>query len=147
MAQLRTGETRVFLFLRPWKLGLYFKGSCSFSFSIIYPFFTFKHVSPHCSVPCLTYKELKGNLFLVGGSRNPPWSSGWATCYLFTFKNNFAFGPALLAYERYFELLEKELLFLFSNFSCLDQCLIPIFHYGLPPFPFSTVIAIYFSNK
>jgi len=54
----------------------------------------------------------------------------------------------LLADERHFELLgEKELLSLFSNFSCLYQCLIPIFHSVLPLFPFSIVISVCFGNK
>lgn len=86
----------------------------------------------------LPTKDWKITFSLWEGGGNPPWSSGSVTSYSFTFKNHFAFGPALLDDERHFEILEeKGLLSLFSNFSCLCQCFILIFHPFLPLFPFS----------
>lgn len=110
--------------------------------------FTFKDVSPYCLRSYFINKELKGNIFFVGGDRNMPWSSGWVNCYLFIFKNNFAFAPALQDDERHFELLkEKRLLSFLATSLVFHQCLIPIFHSFLSLLPFSTVIAICFGNK
>lgn len=130
----RNSAAKVFCFpwdYERWDYILRILASASILYILI---FTFKHSFPCCSGPCSTYKELKGNIFFVGVGGSMPWHSGWVISYLFTFKNNFAFGPVLLDDERHFELLEdKGLLSLFRNFSCLYQCLISIFHSFLPP--------------
>lgn len=149
MVQLKIKETTpvVLFFLRLWKMEFYFEHPSSFCFNVICTNFHLWMCFPPLFRVLFYLQRVKRQRIFVGGGGNPHWRSGWVPSYLFTVINikSLAFDPALLDDERHLE--EKGLLSPFSNFFCLHQCFILIFHSSLPLFPFSTVTVFCFGNK